>query len=166
MTLEQAQAVLQLMTQTIEHEAVGTRKILKAVTNGTYKPDAKSRTALELATHLAMSDIWFADSIVNGKFEWTGEPTPPAELTDAAAIAAWHEKQMTDRLAKLRALKPEQLTRELDFFGTKGPAVTWLVTMNNHAVHHRGELITYLRPMGSKVPAVYGMSADEPMPSA
>jgi uncharacterized damage-inducible protein DinB len=34
--------------------------------------------------------------------------------------------------------------------------------INNHSVHHRGQLSTYLRPMGSKVPAIYGGSADEP----
>jgi len=166
MNADQAQLVLQLMTQTIEQEAVGTRKVLKAVTDGAYKPDAKSRTALELAAHLALSDVWFADSIMNGKFEWSGEPERPAEMADGAGIAAWHEKHVTDRLARLRSLAPHQLTREIEFFGTTAPAVTWLVMMNNHSVHHRGELITYLRPMGSKVPAVYGMSADEPMPGA
>ena len=30
-------------------------------------------------------------------------------------------------------------------------------------VHHRGQLSTYLRPMGSTVPAIYGPSADEGM---
>ena len=28
-------------------------------------------------------------------------------------------------------------------------------------IHHRGQLSTYLRPMGAKVPAIYGASADE-----
>jgi uncharacterized damage-inducible protein DinB len=30
----------------------------------------------------------------------------------------------------------------------------------NHTIHHRGQLSTYLRPMGSKVPAIYGESYD------
>ena len=30
------------------------------------------------------------------------------------------------------------------------------------AVHHRGQLTTYLRPMGGKVPSIYGPSADDP----
>ena len=30
-------------------------------------------------------------------------------------------------------------------------------------IHHRGQLSTYLRPMGSTVPAIYGPSADEGM---
>ena len=29
-------------------------------------------------------------------------------------------------------------------------------------IHHRGQLTTYLRPMGSTVPQIYGPSADEP----
>ena len=29
------------------------------------------------------------------------------------------------------------------------------------AIHHRGQLMTYLRAMGEKVPAIYGPSADE-----
>jgi hypothetical protein len=29
-------------------------------------------------------------------------------------------------------------------------------------VHHRGQMTTYLRPMGSTVPQVYGPTADEP----
>ncbi|PYT13983.1 MAG: hypothetical protein DMG59_18705 [Acidobacteria bacterium] len=35
--------------------------------------------------------------------------------------------------------------------------------MCNHSIHHRGQLSTYLRPMGSNIPRIYGGSADEPM---
>jgi uncharacterized damage-inducible protein DinB len=82
-------------------------------------------------------------------------------MTDPAAVASWHEKHMSDRLAKLRAMTPEQLLRPVDFFGQAGPAVTWLTAMNNHMIHHRGQLAAYLRAAGSKVPAIYGISADE-----
>jgi uncharacterized damage-inducible protein DinB len=111
-----------------------------------------------------MADIWFADSILNGAFAWTGEPKVPAEMTDPTAVAAWHETHLADRLTKLRAMSAEHLLRPVDFFGNKAPAVIWLGMMNNHAVHHRGQLAAYLRAMGSRVPAIYGMSADEPMP--
>ena len=49
------------------------------------------------------------------------------------------------------------------FFGVFNlPAVFYLGFLNNHSIHHRGELATYLRPMGSKVPSIYGGSFDEP----
>ena len=163
MNADQATAIVQLLTGTIENEAKSTRKVLAAVPTGNrdYKPDPKSRSAWDLAVHLAMSDIWFADSILNGKFEWTGEPPTPPEMTDPAAVAKWHETHLADRLAKLRALSPDAMLRNVEFFGTKGPACTWLAMMNNHSIHHRGQLAAYLRAAGSKVPAIYGMSADE-----
>jgi uncharacterized damage-inducible protein DinB len=43
------------------------------------------------------------------------------------------------------------------------PRVTYLQFMQKHMVHHRGQLSAYLRPMGAKVPSIYGGSADEPM---
>lgn len=46
------------------------------------------------------------------------------------------------------------------------PAASFPGMANNHGVHHRGQLAAYLRAMGSKVPAIYGGSADEPMPGA
>ena len=42
------------------------------------------------------------------------------------------------------------------------PAVKYLGLANNHGIHHRFQLTGYLRGLGSKVPAVYGGSADEP----
>jgi len=45
------------------------------------------------------------------------------------------------------------------------PNVTYLGFANNHSIHHRGQLSSYLRACGSKVPAIYGASADEPMPA-
>jgi uncharacterized damage-inducible protein DinB len=161
MNAEQAQALRDTLVGSIEQEAVGTRKVIGAITNRDYKPDAKSRTAWELATHMAMSDVWFADSILSGAFVWAGEPPVPAEMTDPAAIARWHETHLANRVGRLRAMSPDHLLRPVEAFGHKAPAVTWLVMMNNHAVHHRGQLAAYLRPMGSKVPAIYGMSADE-----
>jgi uncharacterized damage-inducible protein DinB len=163
MTPEQATAVRDVIVGSIEQESQAERKVISAVPNGNrdYKPDSKSRSAWEIAVHMAMADIWFADSIVNGRFEWTGEPATPPEMTDPAAVATWHERHLTDRLGKLRAMTPDQLLRPVDFFGRTAPGVVWLSAMNNHMIHHRGQLAAYLRAAGSKVPAIYGMSADE-----
>jgi uncharacterized damage-inducible protein DinB len=60
-------------------------------------------------------------------------------------------------------LPGDKLTQNLSFGPMNFPAVMFLDIMNRHSIHHRGQLSTYLRPMGSKVPAIYGGSADEPM---
>jgi uncharacterized damage-inducible protein DinB len=163
MNAEQANALVRALTDSIENEAATTRRVIAAVASGNrdYKPDPKSRTAWEIATHLATSDIWFADCILKGEFAWSGEEPMPAAFTDPAAVAKWHETELADRLAKIRALPAEKLLKPTEFFGTPGPVVAFLVPFNNHHIHHRGQLAAYLRAAGSKVPAIYGMSADE-----
>jgi uncharacterized damage-inducible protein DinB len=64
-------------------------------------------------------------------------------------------------------MSPGAMTKEVDFFGMfKSPAVGLLGLANNHGIHHRGQLAAYLRALGSKVPAIYGGSADEPFQAA
>ncbi len=66
-------------------------------------------------------------------------------------------------MERVRAMTPEQLVTPVDFLGAFNfPAVFYLGFVNNHSIHHRGQLSVYLRPMGSKVPSIYGGSADEP----
>jgi uncharacterized damage-inducible protein DinB len=38
--------------------------------------------------------------------------------------------------------------------------VFWLFHVD--AIHHRGQISTYLRPLGAKVPSIYGPSGDCP----
>jgi len=76
---------------------------------------------------------------------------------------AWYDENMQRGLARVQALTAEQLMTPVEFLGAFNmPAVFYLGFLNNHSIHHRGELATYLRPMGSKVPAIYGGSYDEP----
>src|SRR5437763_8712375 len=104
MNAEQARALVAAMTGSLESESVATRKVIAAVPAGNrdYRPDPKSRSAWEIATHLATSDMWFADCILNGAFEWTGDSATPKEFTDPGAVASWHETHFAHRLARSR----------------------------------------------------------------
>jgi uncharacterized damage-inducible protein DinB len=58
----------------------------------------------------------------------------------------------------------DELAKIVDFYGMfQLPAAAYLNFANVHCIHHRGQLSAYLRPMGGKVPSIYGGSADEPM---
>jgi uncharacterized damage-inducible protein DinB len=61
-----------------------------------------------------------------------------------------------------KELPSERWDGMLVFFGNQRPAapMTWSFLFD--IIHHRGQITTYLRPMGSTVPQVYGPSADEP----
>ena len=64
-------------------------------------------------------------------------------------------------MSALRALPGDKLMSNLDMFGNfSWPAVQYIGFANNHSMHHRGQLAAYLRAMGSKVPNIYGPSAD------
>jgi uncharacterized damage-inducible protein DinB len=163
MTPDHARMFRDIVVGFLENESKTTRRVIAALPNEgrLYRPDPKSRTAWDLATHLALSDAWFADSILNGAFVWAGEPVLPPEFTDPQGVSAWYAQTMAERYSRLRQLSDEALTREIDFFGTKAPAVMWLLMFLSHMVHHRGQLAAHLRAAGGKVPAIYGVSADE-----
>ena len=165
MNSEQAKAAADLLCTVWEGEARATAQVLGAVQNGNrdYKPDAKSRTAWQIATHLATADVWFIDSIVNGAFEWNENAAKQAEgmFKDAGAVADFYSKTFPEKVQKLRALSGEVLAQPMNFFGMfEWPRVRFIGFANNHSVHHRGQLAAYLRAMGSKVPDIYGPSAD------
>ncbi len=171
MNADNAKFLVEHYTGLMEGEFATTCKVLAAVKDDTrtYKPDDKSRSAWELATHIATSDIWFLDSIIKGKFELDPVAAKQAEsqFTSSSDVVEFYKKAYPERLQKLRNLSPDEMTRSVDFFGfMQMPAAQLLGLANNHGIHHRGQLAAYLRPMGSKVPAIYGGSADEPMRAA
>jgi uncharacterized damage-inducible protein DinB len=163
MTPEQGKLLLTVFTDTMKNESELTKKVIRAIPEDkkSYKPDAKSMTAHELAWHLATAECWFLDTILDGKVTMTDTP-PPAPPT-IAAVLDWYQTNYGEKFQKLEQLPAEKLTTVIPFFGVmEMPAVAYLNFMNLHTAHHRGQLSTYLRPMGSKVPSIYGGSADEP----
>ncbi len=161
-TPEFAVAFRDLMLDGIIRELPITKKVLAAVPDAKsdYRPDPHARTAWELAWHLANTDVQFLDGIGDLKFSMNN---PESKLKIIAELIDWYEKNFTRAADKVRSLTPEQLVTPVDFMGAFNfPAVFYLGFLNNHSIHHRGELATYLRPMGSKVPSIYGGSYDEP----
>lgn len=164
MTPEQAAFTRQMMCQGAEREQPVTRNVIAAVPESgvDYKPHEKSMTALDLAYHLVASEVWFLNGIANGAFE-PGEGGRPAEIKKVEDVLAFYDKEFPAALDKVKALSPEKLAQPVDFYGIFNlPAVAYMGFMNSHSIHHRGQLSVYLRPMGSKVPSIYGGSADEP----
>ncbi len=104
----------------------------------------------------------FLDSIADMKFTFA-EKVRADKPTNIADLVAWYDREMKRGIARVRAMSPAQLAAPVDFAGMFNlPAAFYLGFLNNHSIHHRGELATYLRPMGSKVPSIYGGSYDEP----
>ncbi len=85
------------------------------------------------------------------------------------------EKALTDEQKQavevfksaVEKVEGEDALKVVDFMGAfQFPNVFYLIFLIKHSVHHRGQLSVYLRPMGGKVPSIYGGSADEPFEMA
>jgi len=151
-----------MMLDGITREAECTKKVIAAIPDAKsdYRPDPQARSAKELAWHIANSDIQFLDGVADLKFNME---TPEHKPETSAEIVAWYDENMKRGVARVQAMTAEQLLTPVNFFGVFNlPAVFYLGFLNNHSIHHRGALATYLRPMGAKVPSIYGGSFDEP----
>ena len=149
-----------MMLRGLQNEMQTTKKVIAAVPDSghNYRPDPKARTAKELAWHLAAEDVKFLDGIANLNFNTQAGPAPAT----TAEMVAWYETNFQRALARVQTMTAEQLLTPVDFYGAFNlPAAMYLNFTYGHSVHHRGELAVYLRPMGSKVPSIYGPSADE-----
>ena len=154
-----------LFLQFWEKEAAATRAVISRIPEGSdYRPDAKSRPAREIAWQIVREEIVLGEGLEKGALEWADVP-PPATMKEVLDTY----DQQHDALTKgLKALTPTQWEGKVPFLyqgqevmSDTGYANAWGFLFD--IIHHRGQISTYLRPMGAKVPQIYGPSADEPM---
>ena len=141
------------------NEAKTTSKVLSRVPEGaTYRPDPKSRTAQEIAWQIVREETMLIDALETGKATWEEVPTP----SSMQAVLGEYDTQAPKIAERLKALPADKWNGNLDWFGTSRPAAPMAWSFLFDIIHHRGQISTYLRPMGSTVPQIYGPSADEP----
>jgi uncharacterized damage-inducible protein DinB len=162
MTAENALFMLHTMyLPTMKNESRVTQSVLAAVPSdkADYRPDPHSKTAMELIRHIANADNFFVQAVLNGEFK-PGTLIPENAKTPAE-IASWYATHYANNFAALTTATPEQLTKIIDFRGLfQWPGLRFLMFGLHHTIHHRGQLSSYLRCMGAKVPAIYGESYD------
>ena len=126
-----------------------------------YAPSAKCMTSLDLAWHLASSELFFLNGVCSGQFS-AGESKRPDHIRNAQDVLAWYDENLPPGMARARSLLGGKDTgpshRLLRHDAVAG--VVYLTLMVKHSAHHRGQLSAYLRPMGAKVPGIYGPSGD------
>ena len=148
-----------LFTSFWENESETTRKVIARIPEGSaYRPDPKSRTAKQIAWQIACEEKMIIEALETGKVEWN----PPPEPATIKELVEIYDKQSRDIIRRWKALTAERWGGSLDFFGNQRPASPMAWSFLFDIVHHRGQITTYLRPMGSTVPQIYGPSGDEP----
>jgi len=127
-----------------------------------YRPHPASRSARELGTHMVYGDVICTGLIADGFLDYQ-EPDP---AKDKQVLLAFARQSNENFLAQLRSVSDGDWQKKVTFkAGRKEYQVVlgeflWFIHFG--VIHHRGQLSTYIRPMGGKVPAIYGPSGDEP----
>jgi uncharacterized damage-inducible protein DinB len=163
-TPEFASATRDLTLERLGREIRTTSRVIAAIPDSghEFKPDPKSRSAWDLAWHIAFRDVWFLDRIADLSLDLE-RTRPNIKPPSFSEISRWYETAMSEALPPVGRMTGEQLPTPLTFFGHVQPAFQFLIFMCNHSIHHRGQLSTYVRAAGGKLPRIYGSSADTPM---
>ncbi len=143
------------------------QRVLEALPEdkGSYKhpEDPKGKTAFELARTIAMEINCIPQFLETGKVEinelYTGAPETISDLLPFVGekLSAVTEvvNAMSDEVWDEEAV---MLMGGNEGWKTSKGEMAWGVLLD--IIHHRGQLSTYIRPMGGKVPSIYGPSAD------
>ena len=126
-----------------------------------YRPHERSRSAYQLVAHLIGHELDLVELAETGSINHRVE-VPFSTLDEAVRIYCDAHAQLEPRLAAL----DDAAWDEVGKFMVSGnvlmemprQGLAWMMLLD--AIHHRGQLSTYLRPMGGAVPAIYGPSAD------
>jgi hypothetical protein len=139
-------------------------RVMRAVPveQAAYRPHARSTNAGDLVWLLAAELRDACELADRGEVHYAARPAPGVE----GSIAAY-EKNAADLEARVARLDDAAWDSKARFI--VDGKVVWEATLGDmlfgilfDAIHHRGQLSTYLRPMGAKVPSIYGPSADDP----
>jgi uncharacterized damage-inducible protein DinB len=125
-----------------------------------YTPHEKNKPAGDLAWQLAVEMAGLKELFESGDINYDTGETPSHEN-----IVSAFKQSAEAALANVKVLDDERWAGKARFL--MGGQVAWETTVEGMAwsfifdmVHHRGQLSVYLRPMGGKVPSIYGPSAD------
>lgn len=148
-----------LFTKFWTRESQTTSKVISRIPEDSdYRPDPKSRTAKEIAWQIVCEELMIIEALESGTVVVPSRPVPDT-MRD---VIDTYNQQGIEIPARWAALSADRWNGMLDFFGRERPAAPMAWGFLFDIVHHRGQLTTYLRPMGSTVPQIYGPSADEP----
>jgi uncharacterized damage-inducible protein DinB len=127
-----------------------------------YKPHERSSKAGDIAWQIAEELRSLSDLIDTGVVNWETR-TRPGTLDEIVAAYEANAARHRDRLASADDARWSSEGRML-WEGQevmKSTIGDMCFSFFLDAIHHRGQLSAYIRPMGGKVPSIYGPSADD-----
>lgn len=153
----------ELFNQRWEQEQPAFLKVIRALPGDklAYSPHERSTNAGKLAWQLVQEQRSLAGMLDTGEIVWA-EQAQPSTIDEI--VSEW--EGATEELRK-RLQVMDETKYSAPAAMKAGDATVWSDSTGNmlwgflfDMVHHRGQLSSYIRPMGGKVPAIYGPSGD------
>jgi uncharacterized damage-inducible protein DinB len=155
----------------LESEAGKSRRVLEQVPTGKreWKPHERSMELGYLSDLVATIPSWIGMAITLNELDVAPKDGPqyqPAPLHTPAELVAALDKAVTqarEALQRTTDAHPQTPWRLLagGQLAMEQPRHHVIRDTFLHSAHHRGQMTVYLRLLGSKVPSVYGPSADD-----
>jgi uncharacterized damage-inducible protein DinB len=155
----------------LESEAAKSRRVLEQVPTGKrdWKPHERSMELGYLSDLVANIPSWVGMAITLDELDVAPKDGPqykPAPLNTSAELTAALDKavgQAREALQKTSDAHLETPWRLLagGHLALEQPRHHVIRDTFLHSAHHRGQMTVYLRLLGSKVPSVYGPTADD-----
>lgn len=155
----------ELFIRRLEAELPATVRVLRALPQDKldYRPHARSRSAGELAAVFVAEAACCVEMCEKGQINWADPKAATSPEQAATEFERW-QRQFADLVRKVDdATWNKRIPLLMDGKEVHGGAFSnmcWEMLFDE--VHHRGQLSVYIRPMGGKVPSIYGPSADDP----
>ena len=162
----------ELFLAELDREAVLCRKVLERVPEGrnSWKPHEKSMELGYLANLVATMPAWIEMMIQTNEFDMMPNGAfreRPAIPTSIAELIVALDASVGKARGALSSTTDEHLMRNWCFkvagrvVDDRPRHLCIRDAVFSHLAHHRGQLTVYLRLVDSRVPAIYGPSADE-----
>jgi uncharacterized damage-inducible protein DinB len=165
-------ALIDTLLPEFDREMGLTRRALARVPDGQFdwRPHPTSFTLGRLAEHLTEMPLWATTTMTESGIDVTAGRPPDYKSPSscAAVLAQFDARYKTARGAVVNKTDAEFAAPWTLKAGGKevftAPKSTVMRNfVMNHMIHHRGQLVVYLRMLGVPVPSIYGPSGDEQM---
>ncbi|MBL1409820.1 DinB family protein [Sphingobacterium faecale] len=152
----------------LERETENTRRIVSRLKDEhlDWRPHVKSMTAGELAAHVVELHNWVHKALGQSVFDFKKHYTPfkPTNMNEISEVL---DQGYANNVEMINSLTDEDWSSMWtlcagDHVIAEMPKVGAMrFIIQNHLIHHRGQLSLYLRLLDIPVPGIYGPSADD-----
>lgn len=155
----------ELLLDTLNKEVPIFVRVLEALPEDKldWKPEEKSRTAKEMIQTF-VGEAWMYNEVAQGKDIDMSQQSEMAPFTNTMDSIKSFTSMMEAAKMSIASMSDEawngdaKIVFPVGNWEDKRGAMLWGFLLD--LIHHRGQLSVYIRPMGGKVPSIYGPSAD------